>query len=139
MINNNLNVDIKFFSELGSGGCDDWSGGSNPTAYNGQVIPTGGKTGSLRLERRGIASWTTTFMLMTGNVIKTVSLKFEQPPCPSETVCDFNLYMLVGNQWKTSGSVTLNDIDGSGSGGTVSLNSRTLTFTCKDKSQCPSS
>ena len=139
MINNNLNVDIKFFSEFGSDGCGDWSGGSNPTAYNGQVIPSGGNTGSLRLERKGAASWTTTFMLMTGNVIKTVSLMLERPSCPSDSVCDYNLWMLVGNQWKASGSLTLNDIDGSGSGGTVTLNSRTLTFTCKDKSQCPSS
>ena len=142
-IRNNLNVDIKFFSEL-STGCTGWSGVSNPTTYNGTVVPSGGSTGDLRLEvSRADPRWSTTFMLMTGNIITTIVLEYRTEDGCSDKgkICFPDLYMWNGSRW-TSGnaSVTLNDIDGSGSGGIVTYDGLgTLTFTCKDKSACPSS
>ena len=141
-IRNNLNVDIKFFSELSSG-CRNWSGVSNPTTYNGTVVPSGGSTGLLRLEHSGDARWSTTFMLMTGNIITTINLEYyKQSGCSDQgKICHYYLRLWNGSSWSGGyASVTLNDIDGSGSGGIVSFDAfRTLTFTCKDKSVCPSS
>uniref|UniRef100_UPI002628405E hypothetical protein n=1 Tax=uncultured Aurantimicrobium sp. TaxID=1705357 RepID=UPI002628405E len=90
-IKNNLNVDIKFFSELSSG-CSGWSGVSNPTTYNGTVVPSGGSTGLLRLEHSGNARWSTTFMLMTGNIITTIDLEYyKKLGCSSQgKICQYH-------------------------------------------------